>query len=169
MVDYNEFVEFHEKHPDLDNQEYYAEFPDTNKSTIRSWKLKVRKHKVEDEIPNETEAKGHEGYEEMQSDYLKLLLNQTGSKASEFEGVDDKSTILVLKNRIKSKQLQDQTPGRGSNTSILPTPKPIGQNVQKFGLDEYIEFDKAKDEIRMEIPFTVLFDPEKNKALGEIK
>lgn len=168
MVDYEEFVEFHDKHKDLDNQEYYAEFPETNKSTIRSWKLRARKTLVEPEIPPETEAKKHEGYEEMESEYLKLLMTQTGSKASEFEGVDTKSAIVVLKNKIKGEQLQEKATGRGSNAPILPTPKPIGSNIKTFGLDPYIEFDDVKDEIRMEIPFTVLFDPEKNKDLGEI-
>lgn len=44
-----------------------------------------------------------------------------------------------------------------------------GTNKPKFGLDPYIVFDKVKGEIRMEIPFTVLMDPDLNKALGEIK
>ena len=37
----------------------------------------------------------------------------------------------------------------------------------KLGIDEYLIFDKDKNEIRMEIPFDVLFNPEKNKELGK--
>ena len=45
----------------------------------------------------------------------------------------------------------------------------VGTGRKKFGIDEYIVFDKVKSEIRMEIPMDVLFNPEKNKKLGELK
>lgn len=44
-----------------------------------------------------------------------------------------------------------------------------GTNRVKFGIDEYIVFDDKRNEIRMEIPMTELFDPEKNKKLGKKK
>lgn len=47
--------------------------------------------------------------------------------------------------------------------------KNVGTGRTKFGLDPYIIFDKTKGEIRMEIPMDVLFDPDKNKALGEVR
>ncbi len=167
-MSYEKFKEFHGKHPDLDNQEYYAEFPETNKSTIRSWKTRARKPiEVPPPEPTEEEAKQGNGYEE---EYLKLLCTQTGTPYSDFEGVDSKSAILILKNRQKGIQLQElDKPSRASNSSILPAPAPIGQGKKKFGLDQYIEFDGDKNEIRMEIPWDVLFDPEKNRALGERK
>ena len=42
-----------------------------------------------------------------------------------------------------------------------------GSGRAKFGIDPYIIFDEVRNEIRMEIPFDVLLDPEKNKKLGE--
>ena len=167
-MSYEQFKEFHVKHPDLDNQEYYKEFPETNKSTIRSWKLRARKPiEVPPPEPTEEEAEKANGYEE---EVLKLLCTQTGTPYSDFEGVDSKSAILILKNKQKSLQLQEQDkPDRPSNTSILPAPNPIGQNVKKFGIDEFIDFDLEKNEIRMEIPWTELFNPEKNEALGKTK
>ena len=165
-MSYEQFKEFHKKHPDMDNQEYYAEFPETNKSTIRSWKSRaISPIETPPPLPTEEEAEKAIGYED---EYLKLLCTQTGTPYSDFEGVDSKSAILILKNKLKSQQLQEpDEPGRPSNSAILPAPRPIGQNVRKFGIDEYIDFDLEKNEIRMEIPFTVLFNPEKNKALGE--
>jgi len=47
--------------------------------------------------------------------------------------------------------------------------KNVGTGRKKFGIDPYIVFDTHKGEIRMEIPFDVLMDPEKNKKLGELK
>lgn len=38
---------------------------------------------------------------------------------------------------------------------------------RRFGIDPYIIFDTVNDEIRMEIPWDILFDPEKNKKLRE--
>ena len=43
----------------------------------------------------------------------------------------------------------------------------VGTGRKKFGLDPYIIFDEVKNEIRMEIPMDILFDPDKNKALRE--
>lgn len=173
IVDYKEFVEFHTKHPDLDNTEYYAEFPDVNKSTIRSWKSRVSKPKIETPLPTPAEADRAGGYDD---ELVKLLCTQTNTPFTEFEGIDTKNALLILKNKMKGLQLKklaeaelEKKPDRGSNTSILPSPKPIGSNTKQFGLDPYIEFDLVKDEIRMEIPWDVLFDPDKNKALGEVK
>ena len=168
MVEYNEFVEFHKKHPDLDNTEYYAEFPDTNKSTIRSWKSRAAKPVIETPMPTKKEAeeKG-KGYEEIAIESL-CTITKTDPKSIAMLSPADQ--IAFLKN--KRDNLADQEPekeDRGSNSSILPSPKPIGSNARKFGIDEYIAFDGVKNEIRMEIPMTVLFDPEKNKGLGEIK
>ena len=168
MVDYKEFVEFHEKHPDLDNQEYYAEFPDTNKSTIRSWKLKTRKPKIEPEIPLPTkeEASNAKGFEE---DLIDSLCFITKTPKEHLVGLPIPAQIKLLKNKREVQANQEpEVKSRGSNAPILPIPKPIGQNKRTFGIDKYIVFDKAKDEIRMEIPMDVLFDPDKNEGLGEI-
>ena len=169
MVDYKEFVEFHEKHPDLDNQEYYAEFPDTNKSTIRSWKGKVRKPVIEPEIklPTKEEASQVKGYEEELIDSLCFI---TKTPKEHLVGLPIPAQIKLLKNKRDAQANQEpEDKNRGSNAPILPIPKPIGQNQRNFGIDEYMVFDKSKNEIRMEIPMTVLFDPDKNKGLGEIK
>ena len=39
------------------------------------------------------------------------------------------------------------------------------KKVKKFGIDEFIDFDKQKGEIRMSIPVDYILDPEKNKQL----
>lgn len=165
MVKYEEFKIFHDKHPDLDNNEYYAEFTDTNKSTIRSWKLKARKPEIIDDIEPTVPDKP-EDYDELQNYLITSLMTQTNTKAHELEGLDNKNKIMVLNNRVKALN-EDKV--REPNSSILPAPRPKHITHKKFGLDDYIEFDKVKGEIRMEIPCDVLFDPEKNKGLGLIK
>ena len=164
-MSYEQFKEFHDKHPDLDNAEYYAEYPETNKSTIRSWKNRVRTPK-EIPLPTKEEADKNQGLEE---EMVKLLCTQTNTPYSDLEGVDNKSALIILRNKMKNQQLQNvEKPSRASNSSILPTPAPIRQSNKKFGIDPYIVFDDIKNEIRMEIPWDVLFDPDKNRALGEI-
>jgi hypothetical protein len=164
-VSYEEFKEFHDKHPDLDNAEYYAEFPETNKSTVRSWKSRAAKPIIDTPPPTEDEANASNvGYDQ---EMIKLLATQTNTKLSELEGLDDKSAIIVLKNKMRNLQAQEpEKKTRASNAPILPQPNPIGQK-KKFGIDPYIIFDDVKNEIKMEIPWDVLMDPEKNKALGE--
>ena len=167
-MDYEQFKEFHEKHPNLDNMEYYAEFPETNKSTVRSWKSRAAKPKtIVATLPSEKEAQRFQGLEE---EMVKLLCTQTNTDIKALEGLDNKSALIVLRNKQKNMQLHPEEPtptSRASNSSILPTPSPIGRSNNKFGLDPYINFDGVKNEIRMEIPWDVLFDPEKNRALGK--
>jgi hypothetical protein len=103
----------------------------------------------------------------MEDEYIKLLLAQTDSKESEFKGVDNKSKLLVLRNRVATQEKENKK--RPSNSTILGQPAPIGQNKKSFGIDEYIAFDGVKNEIRMQIPMEVLLDPKKNRGLGEIK
>ena len=169
MVEYEEFVEFHKKHPDLDNTEYYAEFPETNKSTIRSWKSRAAKPVIETPMPTKQEAeeKG-KGYEDIAIDAL-CAITKTNPKSISMLSPADQIAFLKNKRDNLDSQEPDDKVKRGSNASILPIPKPIGSNARKFGIDEYIAFDGVKNEIRMEIPMTVLFDPEKNRGLGEIK
>lgn len=173
-MSYNEFVEFHKKYPDLDNTEYYAEFPDVNKSTIRSWKSRTNKPPATppppQPLPTQAVADDNKGYEEQTDHYIQLLMTQTNSKESEFEGVDKLSKILVLKNKLKAQQLNpEQKPSRASNSSILPSPNPIGQSNNKFGIDQYIDFNTEKNEILMEIPMSKLMNPEENKRIREKK
>ena len=167
-MNYEQFKEFHDKHPNLDNMEYYAEFPETNKSTVRSWKSRASKPKViVAPLPSEKEAARYQGLEE---EMVKLLCTQTNTDIKTLEGLDNKSALIVLRNKQKNDQLNPEPPtSRASNSSILPNPAPIGQNKKQFGLDPYIEFDDVKNEIRMEIPWDVLMDPEKNRKLGEIE
>ena len=161
---YQEFKEFYDKHPDLDNGEYYAEFPTGNKSTIRTWKNRAAYIAPPPNTPP-TQPSANKEFDAMQAEYIKILMTQTNSKEVEFEGVDGKSKLLILKNRLRAQQ--ETPPSRGSNAPILPNPKPIGQSNEKFGLDDYIEFDDVKNEIRMEFPLDTLLDPEKNRRLGE--
>ena len=148
--------------------EYYAEFPETNKSTVRSWKSRASKSKViVTPIPSEEEAKRFQGLEE---EMVKLLCTQTNTDIKTLEGLDNKSALIVLRNKQKDLQLHPEPkPSRASNSPILPTPAPIGNSNNKFGIDPYINFDGVKNEIRMEIPWDVLFNPEKNRALGDKK
>lgn len=160
---YDKFKVFYDKHPDLDNGEYYAEFPTGNKSTIRSWKNRAAY--VAPPPVKGIPASDNKDFDAMQAEYIKILMNQTNSKEAEFQGVDAKSKLLILKNRLRAQK--ETPPPRGSNAPIIPIPKPIGQSNEKFGLDDYIVFDDVKNEIRMEFPLDTLLDPEKNKRLGE--
>ena len=161
-IQYNEFKTYYDNNPDLDNAEYYEKYPDTNKSTIRSWKSRAA-HIEEPKITKEN-GKQAEGYEEIEAEYIKLLMTQTDSKESEFKGVDNKSKLLILKNRQAAQK--EEIKKRPSNSNILKQPLPNSQTKKQFGIDEYIVFDDVKGEIRMQIPMNVLLDPEKNKALG---
>ena len=166
-MSYEEFKEFHGKHPNMDNAEYYAEFPETNKSTIRSWKTRIRKP-IETPLPTETEAtKLSSSWED---EMIKLLCTQTNTPFDEFEGIDNTSALMVLKARLKNSQLQEPEKKKGTpNSPILPTPKSIGQNTKKFGIDQYIEFDGLDEgklnEIRMEIPMSKLMNPKENEEI----
>lgn len=161
-IQYTEFKTYYDNNPDLDNTEYYEKYPDTNKSTIRSWKSRAA-HIEEPKITKEN-GKQAEGYEEIEAEYIKLLMTQTDSKESEFKGVDNKSKLLILKNRQAAQK--EEIKKRPSNSNILKQPLPNSQTKKQFGIDEYIVFDDVKGEIRMQIPMNVLLDPEKNKALG---
>ena len=156
-VSYDDFKEFHERHPDMDNSEYYAEFPEVNKGTLRSWKAKVQK--PAQETPQEKPKQ--EGT--WDNEYYKSLCTQTNTPMSEFEDVDLQSAIKVLRNRLVSQQKEKPKPS--SNLPILPHPAPIGQNKKKHPIDPYIVFDEVKNEIRMEIPMDTLMDPGKNTKL----
>jgi hypothetical protein len=100
-----------------------------------------------------------------------MLMTQTGTKQAELKGVDAKSQIIVLKNKLRVQKEQAAKKPKTSNSSILPMPTPIGQQTSFFGIDDYIDQDawNNKNEIIVEIPMTVAMDPKKNKALGERK
>lgn len=163
-TDYKGFKEFFDRHPGMDNSDFYAEFPGNNKSTIRSWKLKAGKPKDPEPPASPPTNNDNNDLETIQKDYIELLMSQTGANPKEFEGVDDKSKLLLLKNRLQVQK--DQPPKRGSNTNILPNPPPIGQNNKKFGIDEFITFDEHLNEIRMELPMDIVSDPKNKKKLG---
>lgn len=161
---YEKFKEFYDKHPDMDNSEYYAEFPTGNHSTIRSWKNRATPQAPPSSAPATQPPSTNEGFDSMQEEYIQLLITQTKSNTNEFEGLDDKSILLLLKNRLRA-QKEQKPPSRASNGPILPNPKPIGQTNKKFGIDDYIVFDTVKNEIRAEIPMKTVMDPEKNREL----
>ena len=162
-VSYDDFKEFHERHPDLDNSEYYAEFPDVNKGTLRSWKAKAQKNTAPPKQEGGLEPTPPED-DNWNRELFKLLCTQTNTPMTEFENVDLKSSLIILKNRLANQQ-NTKPKSKGSNGPILPNPPPIGQNKKEFPIDKYIEFDLEKDEIRMEIPLDELMDPAKNRAL----
>lgn len=164
-MSYKEFVEFHKDNPNMDNAEYYAKYPDVSKSTIRSWKSRIRTPITPE--PTKTEVIEANGYEEQTKHYVEMLLTQTKSKPTEFEGVDNKSKILILKNRLRVQKEEQANKPTGSNSSIMPHTAAIGSVREQIGLSKYIEFDKNLNEIRMEIPMSKLMDPESNKALRE--
>lgn len=160
-MSYDEFKEFYDKHPDLDNAEYYAEFENTNKSTVRSWKSRAwRENNPEPEL----EQTDNTDYTELENEHIKLLIQQANIDPKELEGLDNKSKILILKNKIKLQAAEPKK--RGATGAILPQPLPSSKTKKAFGLDEFIEFDKEKGEIRMQIPMDHILDPEKNKKLG---
>ena len=148
----------------MDNAEYYEKYPDISKSTIRSWKSRVRTKPIEEEIPEEVITK-FEGAEENEKYLIQMLMNQTGTKASEFSGVDNRSKLLILKNRKRTQDEEKKNKKTGSNSSIMPQTAAIGNVIEGIGLTKYIEFDNNLNEIRMEIPLDKLLSPEENKVL----
>ena len=157
--EYKEFESYFEEHPDLDNADYYEAFPDVNKSTIRSWKSRLSNPAPAEPVPAPAEVEDKD-YSKLEEEHVKLLMQQTRVDPKEFEGLDNKSKILILKNKQKM-----QAKKQGSGGAILPQPV-LGKGQKNFGIDEYITFDKVKNEIRMQIPTEQLFNPELNKKLG---
>ena len=148
----------------MDNAEYYEKYPDVNKSTIRSWKSRIRTLPIEEEIPEEA-TKKFEGAEENEKYLIQMLMTQTGTKASEFAGVDNRSRLLILKNRKRTQDEEKKNKKVGSNSSIMPNTAAVGNVIEGIGLSKYIDFDNNLNEIRMEIPLDKLLSPEENKAL----
>ena len=153
---YDDFAEFHERHPNMDNSEYYTEFPGVNKGTLRSWKAKAQKPIKDSQ--DKTEGKTWD------REMVKLLSTQTNTPLSEFENVDTRSALIILKNRMTNQQ-KEKPKKKTSNGPILPHPAPIGQNKKQFPIDDYMVFDKVKNEIRMEIEMDTLMNPDTNAAL----
>lgn len=174
MTEFDDFKSFYDKHPDLDNTEYYKEFPEANQSTIRSWKSKLRGPSTPTIATAPEPTPSVEKDNTLDREMVKLLCTQTKTPYNEFEDVDTKSALIVLKAKMKNMQLQEAIPPepkkKGSNNPILPSPRPIGSSVRQFGIDPFITFDGDKNEIRMEIPMDKLLKPEKNKELtSEVK
>lgn len=162
-----QFKEFFEKHPSLDNAEYYAEFPDVNKSTIRSWKYSLSKQEEPTpQPPAPTPSREEDKYKLM---YVQTLGEQIGYNMDLLKGVPVDQQLIVLQNAKVLFEENQKTKKRSGNSSILPQPLPESQTHKKFGIDEFITFDKNKNEIRMQIPMEELLDPEKNKKLGLLK
>lgn len=165
-MSYDEFKEFYKENKDLDNTEYYAKFPDTHNSTVRSWKFRA----IQESTPAPEVGASKDDYDELEKEHIQSLftqLKEPEKAKKELDGLDNKSKIMVLKNRVKA---QSEDKGRQQpNGSILPAPTPQSQNRKKYGIDDYIEFDDKKGEIRVEIPLGTLFDPKENKGLGLLK
>jgi hypothetical protein len=79
--------------------------------------------------------------------------------------VDNRSKLLLLKNRKRTQDEEKKIKKVGSNSSIMPQTAAIGNVVEGIGLSKFIEFDNNLNEIRMEIPLDKLLSPEENKAL----
>lgn len=164
-INYEDFESYYNENPDLDNAEYYSEFPTVHKSTIRGWKVRARKGT--EDVPPEEPTPAAPRTDLYDKEMVKILCNQAGVPLTDFEGVDTRSAIQILKNKLAGQQSQKPR-GRGSNGPILPTPKAIGQNKKQFGIDPYIDFDLEKNEIRLEIPLDEVMDPVKNEKLRKI-
>ena len=166
-INYEDFESFYNENPELDNIEYYSEFPTVHKSTIRGWKVRAKKVSEPGTVPTPegtTPAPRSDLYDK---EMVKILCTQAGVPITDFEGVDTRSAIQILKNKLAGQQSKQQQ-GRGSNSNILPTPRPIGQDKKKFGIDDYLDFDLEKNEIRMEVPLDEVMDPVKNERLRKI-
>jgi len=158
-----QFKEFYEKHPNLDNGEYYAEFPEVNKSTIRSWKYALNKQNEPIPPTPNQEPKEEDKYKVM---YAQTLGEQIEYNMELLKGVPVDQQLIVLQNAKVIFDEDQKTKKRSGNSSILPQPLPKSQTMKRYGIDEYINFDKIKNEIKMQIPIDELLDPEKNKKLG---
>ena len=98
--------------------------------------------------------------------YVESLGNQIGYNMALLEGVSVDHQLVVLQNAKVIFDEEQKKRGRSGNSSILPQPLPKSQTTKRFGIDEFIEFDKVKNEIKMQIPMEHVLDPEKNKKLG---
>lgn len=167
-MSYEEIKEYVEKNKEVTNKVLYEEFPETSQSTIRSWKSRalseVYPEPAAPPAPTTSEAPQDTKREaELEEMLVHSLATQTKYNLSLLEGLPNKEKIVVLKNQLNAMNTNKR---RGQNGNILPNPPPVQSSTKKFGIDQYITFDKNKDEIRMEIPMDVLHDPNNKKKLG---
>jgi len=166
---FEDFEEYFESKPKSLNVDLYEKFKNIPQSTIRYWKKKVL-DKTKASEPPTTEPKKeptiptNKYLEELVKTYKSL----TKIDPKLLEGLDINSQYLLLRNAIAN----DKQKGKAIDPNMkLYTPASTGKAM--LGIDEYINIDeksfkeKGFGKVEINIPASVLFDPEKAKKLGE--
>jgi hypothetical protein len=156
-IDFNVFKAFYDKNPDLDNAEYYSQFPQVNQGTVRSWKAKARQHINEPEPRQQSTPQ-----EQDKSEIINTMIDLTRIDKRILEGLNQNAQIKYLQNYA---QLMNENKGQDPNIGIIPTPARSSKRM--LGIEKYITFNPQNKMVKMNIPASIAHDPEKNKQLGE--
>lgn len=160
-ITYEMFEVFYKTNPDLDNKEYYEQFPTINQGTVRNWKSKAKKPVASTTPPIVPTGTDEEIKIEVEA--LKLKLKDKIPQYILDMDVDPHTHKKLIQNALIAQTTA--TPNQTApNTPILGIP--IG-GARKRGIDKYLTIDPERHEINLSIPASVVFDPEKNKKLGE--
>lgn len=169
---FEDFYAFYKEKPELDNKEYYEAFPHNAMATVRAWKSKARAKKMASSLDlgvvllDEPDKPKDKVKQKSQLEFVRDLLIEAYRPSYQEKKLLDTMSIEQQVETLKKLKADRDAKGKPTgNRAILPTS--LGINTKERGIDQYIEFDQAKGEIRMEFPPNVILDPEKNKKLGE--
>jgi hypothetical protein len=159
-ITFDVFEAFYKQNPDLDNAEYYAQFPNKNPGTIRSWKAKARQQKEEPEPSQQTTTSNQDHKKDIDA-YIKL----TRTNPAELKGLSEQAQLNLLRNRAALIGEQQTQGGTSPNIGVIPTP--AGSSKRVLGISKYMTFNEPQQRWKMVIPASVVADQKKNKELGE--
>lgn len=157
-ISYEMFQAFYKGNPDLDNAEYYQNFPTVNAGTIRSWKAKAKKDfETPQSNPQPTPPKEEKTN---MKEIIDLLIPATGIDPNLLTGMDETNQVAFLKNLMTQKNKS-----RDPNMPLLPTTAGTGKT--KFGIEKFATFNPTKGVIKVVIPASIAHDPKKSEILRQ--
>lgn len=164
-ITFETFQSFFKSNSDLDNIEYYKQFPSVNTGTIRSWKARAKKNNANP--PPSVPQTSPDGTKETnyRDDMITLLKQTTKVQEYVLEGLEPDAQLRLLQNMHEQ---QKSTPD--PNIHLMT---PSGSGGQKLGIDQYIRIDeksfkeKGFGKVDIRIPASELHNPEQAKKLNQ--
>jgi len=162
---FEDFDEYFNANPTSVNVDLYEKFKGIPQSTIRYWKKKILDNQKPPETPT-TDTKKDQTVptdDKYLEELVKTYKEVTKMDPKLLEGLDTKNQYLILKNAMKDK--------KPDPNMKLYTPTSTGKVM--LGIDEFMKVDeksfkdKGFGKVEINIPASVLFDPEKAKKLGQ--
>jgi hypothetical protein len=163
-ITFEVFEAYHKVNPDLDNIEYYKQFPNVNTGTVRSWKARARKASSEPVDQTEATPSDHEPKDDKYLDEVIEIMKKTSRMNPKLlDGLDKNSQYRILKNAM------DNQPADPNMKLYTPS----GSGSQKMGIEKYMRIDEKAfkergfGEVEIQIPASKLYNPDESKKLGK--